>query len=239
VKARVLLNVDLGELPDEPEGLYACTHIANVACGGHAGDEHSMLRAVELCRTYATRLGAHPSYPDRQSFGRRPMTIDHDALRASVAEQCNRLAAVARRLGETIAFVKPHGALYHAAGSDSTVADALVDAANGSLGRDVVVIGPPRGALATAATRARQAYAPEGFADRAAREDGSLVPRDEPGALLLDPATAAARARELASVGDMATVCVHGDTPGALAIARAVRAALDAVAGAAGDGPWR
>jgi len=229
---RVLLNMDLGELPDEPEALYACAHIANVACGGHAGDERSMRRAVDLCRAHATRLGAHPSYPDRQGFGRRHVAMTPEALRASIAEQCSRLAAVARVLGEAIAFMKPHGALYHAAGADAAIAEALVEAARGSLGRDITVIGPARSALAVAAARARLAYAPEGFADRATRPDGSLVPRDHPDALLLDAATAAARARELGSSGDVATVCVHGDTPGALAIARAVRAALDELPGA-------
>jgi len=238
VKVRVFLNVDLGELPDEPEALYACAHVANIACGGHVGDERSMRRAVDRCRTHAVRVGAHPSYPDREGFGRKRVTMTPEALQASIAEQCGRLAAVAGGFGEAIAFVKPHGALYHAAGSDLAVAEALVDATSGSLGRDVTIIGPPRSTLATAAARARLAYAPEGFADRATRADGSLVARDEPGALLLDPATAAARARELASGGQVATVCVHGDTPGALAIARAVRAALDTVANAAGGGPW-
>jgi UPF0271 protein len=227
----VLLNIDLGELPEEPEELYAYAHLANVACGGHAGDERSMRRAVELCRRHDTRLGAHPSYPDREGFGRRRMDIAPEALRASVAEQCAHLATIARESAEPIGFVKAHGALYHAARDDAALAEALLRGALEALGSGVTIVGPARGALAEAAARARLAYAREGFADRGTRPDGTLVPRGEPGALVLDPALAAARTRELAARGDVDTVCVHGDTPGAVAIARAVRAVLDGTDG--------
>jgi UPF0271 protein len=227
----VLLNIDLGELPDEPESLYAHAHLANIACGGHAGDEASMRRALQLCRKCGTRAGAHPSYPDQEGFGRRPTAMAPEALRASVATQCGLLLAIARALGEPIRFVKPHGALYHAARAHAAVAEAVVGGAVEALGSGLTIVGPERGELSIAAARAGLGYAREGFADRATRPDGSLVPRDEPGALLLDPAACAERARALASRGEVDTVCVHGDTQGATVIAHAVRAALDAIAG--------
>jgi 5-oxoprolinase (ATP-hydrolysing) subunit A len=248
--ARVWLNVDLGELPDEPEPLYACAHVANVACGGHAGDESSMRRAVDLCAIHGAALGAHPSYPDREGFGRRRLAIGMDALRRSVGEQCARLASIAQEAGASIAFVKPHGALYHAAHDDRATAEAIVLGAMDGLGTRVgpaarlTIIGPPGGALesivsllsisiaTSAAPRPNLAFAREGFADRATRPDGTLVPRGEPGALVLDPAAAATRADALVAAGGIDTICVHGDTPGAVAVASAVRAVLDSRAGA-------
>jgi 5-oxoprolinase (ATP-hydrolysing) subunit A len=232
VGAPIWLNVDLGELPDEPEELYACAHVANVACGAHAGDEASMERAIELCERHGVLLGAHPSYPDRAGFGRTRMPMAADTLLASVADQCARLARVARAKGRSIAFVKPHGALYHAAREDAATAEGLVRGAIQALGPGVTFIGPPRGAFLEAAAGARVAFAREGFADRATHEDGTLVARGEPGALVLDPAKAAARAASLAARGAVETLCVHGDTPGAVAIARAVRDMLEARSGA-------
>ena len=129
--------------------------------------------------------------------------------------------------------MKPHGALYHVAHEDEATAEALVLGAREALGARVTVVGPPGGALARATARAAMAFAREGFADRATREDGTLVPRGEPGALVLDPGAAAARARAIVATGEVDTICVHGDTPGAVAVARAVRAVLDAI----GSGP--
>jgi UPF0271 protein len=225
------LNIDLGERAGEPEALYAYAHIANVACGGHAGDDASMKRAIGLCRIYGTRLGAHPSYPDREGFGRRPLGLSPANLRTQVAEQCGRLASIARELDQPIAFVKPHGALYHAVHRDPALAEAVVQASVESLGARIVVIGPSRGALAAAAAGAGVAYAREAFADRGVLPDGSLIMRGEPGALILDPLEASARAGDLARDPDVDTICVHGDTPQAVALARAVRSALDAAAG--------
>jgi 5-oxoprolinase (ATP-hydrolysing) subunit A len=223
---RTVLNIDLGELPDEAEALYMVAHLASIACGGHAGDETTMRTALALCLRHGTQAGAHPSYPDREGFGRRRVTMGAAELQASVREQCTRLATVGREAGVMVRFVKAHGALYHAAREDRAVAAALLDGAVGALGRDVTFVGPGAGELRDAAERAGLAFLREGFADRATREDGTLVPRGEAGALILDPSTAAARARRLAASGEVDTVCVHGDSPGAVAIARAVRAAL-------------
>lgn len=223
----MLLNIDLGELQGEEDELYEHAHLANVACGGHAGDESSMLRAVELCLRHGTHVGAHPSYPDREGFGRRRVAMEAAALRASVTEQCARLAGVARALGAATVFVKAHGALYHAAREDAGVAAALVDGALDALGPGITFLGPATGELAVVLKRAGVAFYREGFADRATRADGTLVPRGEAGALILEPSVAAARASALVATGEVDTVCVHGDTPGAVAIARAVRHALD------------
>ena len=226
MRAPVLLNIDLGELADEDEELYALAHVANVACGGHAGDEVSMRRAIGLCAAHGTFLGAHPSYPDRQGFGRRAVTMPSADLRATIAQQCSALATIARSLGAAVAYAKPHGALYHASRDDADVAAALLAGIRDALGEQVVIIGPPRGELASGTAREHLRYAREGFADRATRPDGSLVPRGEQGAVLSDPVECAARVEAMKSRGDVDTVCVHGDSPGAVAIARAVRAVL-------------
>jgi UPF0271 protein len=232
----MLLNVDLGELPDEPEALYAYAHVANVACGGHAGDGESMRRAIELCQVHGALVGAHPSYPDREGFGRRPVAMPPAALQEAVAEQCSRLAAVAASLGRRVERVKAHGALYHTMRDDVAIARAVAFGSRDALGEHITLVGPPEGQLRVVASDAGLAYAREGFADRGTRSDGTLVPRGEPGALIVDPAAAAARARELAATGRIETVCVHGDTPGSVDIARAVREALEKMAGRGGEG---
>ncbi len=214
-----MLNLDAGEHDDEPEELWRTADLVAIACGGHAGDAASMARVIDACTDQV--LAAHPSYPDRDGFGRRTIGISEAALEDSVAEQCAVLARVAAARGRRIVWVKPHGALYHDTARDGALALAVIHGARAALGNDVGFIGPPRGALfATAGIR----YLREGFADRARRADGSLVPRGEPGALITDAAAAAKQARELR--GEVDTICVHADTPGALAIARAVREAL-------------
>jgi UPF0271 protein len=223
------LNIDLGELPDEPEELYALAHVANIACGGHAGDAVSIAEAMRRCKAHGTRVGAHPSYPDRAGFGRTAMAMAPDALRASVREQCLLLATAASALDLQVTSLKAHGALYHAASSDPVVARATLEGAVDALGTGITVLGPDGGALATVARETGLAYAREVFADRGTRADGTLVPRGEPGALIIDPSEAASVARRLAASGRYETLCVHGDTPGAVAIARAVRKALEAV----------
>jgi 5-oxoprolinase (ATP-hydrolysing) subunit A len=219
-----LMNLDAGEHDDEPEELWARFDVLNIACGGHAGDAASMERVVAWCVRAGRVIGAHPSYPDRPGFGRRTLAIEPAALAASVADQCAALAEVARRHDRAVAYVKPHGALYHDANQSPALARAVVSAAIGALGEAVIVIGPPAGALREAAAAHGVGYASEGFADRRMRPDGGLVPRSEPDALLTDPAEAAAQARLLA--GRVDTICCHADTPGALAIAGAVHTAL-------------
>ena len=219
------LNVDLGELPDEPEALYRLATVVNIACGGHAGDEPSMRRATRLAVASGARIAAHPSYPDREHFGRESIVIAPSALADAIAEQCGALERVAREAGGEVACVKPHGALYHDAAADPRLAAVLLDGVRRVL-PTVAIVGPPSGALADRARSLGMPYRREGFADRAYAADGRLVPRSQPGALLDSPELAARQALALANRGTLETICVHSDTPGALAIARAVRDAL-------------
>lgn len=223
------LNIDAGELADEPEELYAVAQAVNIACGGHAGDASSMERVLAACAKFGTRAGAHPSYEDREGFGRRELEVDAETIARGVRSQCIALAAIARKVGALVTHVKPHGALYHAANRDDALARAVVAGAMAALGSPIVM-GPPQGELALAAKRAGLKFAREGFADRAMRPDGSLVPRGEPGAVLHDPNAVRAQAQALVTAGTFDTLCVHGDSPGALASAREVRAVLDAIA---------
>lgn len=233
------LNCDLGEDPASREldaALLRWVSSANVACGGHAGDAASMRTLARLCLEQGVALGAHPAYPDREGFGRRPMALAPSALEAEVFEQVQALAACARSEGSWLVHVKPHGALYHDSARSAEVALALARAVQGVSPR-LVLVGQA-GSPALALWRSMGlCVAAEAFADRRYAQDGRLVPRAQPDALLTDPEEAAAQAVglahgrlrvegvELAVRAD--TLCVHGDTPGALGIARAVRERLD------------
>ncbi len=215
------MNLDAGEHDDELPELWRLFDVLAIACGGHAGDDASMARVIEACPDQ--ELGAHPSYPDREGFGRTSIVIAPDALAAAVASQCAALARIAALHGRRVVWIKPHGALYHDAAREPAIAEAILRGARAALGT-FAVIGPARGAMRAATATLRLTYAREAFADRATRDDGTLVPRGEPGAVITDPAVAAAQAARLARDAD--TICCHADTPGALAIARAVRGAL-------------
>ncbi len=219
-----ILTLDAGELADEPEALLAAPHRLHVACGGHAGDAASMARTLEVARRHGVEIGAHPSYEDRAGFGRTSVNVSPDVLGAQVQAQCAAIAAIARQAGMRLRSVKMHGALYHDVLSDRQRAGAVLQAAISALGPVAVVT--QEGALAELARARGLTVLREGFADRAMRPDGRLVPRSEPGALLDDPAAAAAQARRLVASGAIDAICVHGDGPNALAIARAVRRTL-------------
>ena len=246
------LNADLGETVDgaptaDDAGLFAVISSASVASGGHAGDAASMREAVARAAQRGFAVGGHPSYPDRAGFGRTRLALPTADLRAAVAGQLNALVAA----GADLRYVKPHGALYHAVRDDAEQADALAAAVadvSGRLGRALPILGLP-GAIEGAAARAGLGFRLEAFLDRGYRADGSLVPRGAAGDLLHDPAEVASRAVRLATEGvvvaidgtlvqtDAVSLCVHGDSPGAVAMARAVRAALVA-AGVEIRAPW-
>lgn len=217
------LNIDLGELPGEPDELYRLADRVNVACGGHAGDARSMRLACDLAREANARLGAHPSFDDRENFGRVALDIPPSELHQTVAHQCFTLARIALDAGMRVGHVKPHGALYHVLARDLRRARAFVLAVRETLG-DVAIVGPPKGALHKAA--GDLPYLREGFADRGYAPGGTLLPRGTPGALIESPEEAARQALRLAATGDYDTLCVHGDSPHALEVARAVSAAL-------------
>ena len=221
---RCLLNIDLGELPDEPAELYCLAQVANVACGGHAGDEQSMRAALLHCRAQGTAVFAHPSYPDREGFGRRALALSQQEVAQSVVQQVHTLLRLSAEAGVTVEGLKLHGALYHSADADDALAMAILQALPG-----LAVCGPAGGAQQRAAASRGLAYRVEKFADRGVAADGKLLPRDAPGALITDPAAACLLAVGYVRSGAAQTVCVHGDNPRAVEVARAVRQGLDAL----------
>lgn len=223
-RAPITLNLDAGERADETPELWRVPHALSIACGGHAGDEALAARVVAAALDAGAAIAAHPSYPDRAGFGRTSLEVAPEALEAEIHAQCMFLRRLAEAAGARIAAVKPHGALYHDASARDAVAGAVLAAARRALGDDVVLVGRAGGALARLAG---PRFLREGFADRGTLPSGELVPRGQPGALLLDPDEVAARARALCASGEVDTICVHGDSPGSLALARAARAEID------------
>jgi len=222
------LNIDLGELPDEPEELYALATVVNLACGGHAGDVDSMRRSIDLALRHGAKIAAHPSYPDRDNFGRARMAIPLHMLYETITEQVATLANLAEAAGTKIWGAKLHGALYHAASDDARLAAAVLDAIVSAVPDGVTIVGPPHGHIEEVSRSRGLAYAREGFIDRRyADDEDTLVPRSQPGALLGEPDQCAEQALRLARSGKIETLCVHGDTPNAIAVARQARKALE------------
>jgi 5-oxoprolinase (ATP-hydrolysing) subunit A len=214
------LNADLGEEVTDDAALLEVVTSANVACGYHAGNAAIMASVCERAATLGVSVGAQVSYDDREHFGRIAMDVAPELLRAQVADQVGTLAEIAAAAGTTVRYVKPHGALYHRVLDDDAQAQAVLD---GSLDLPVVTM---EGALERHARAAGRGVRREGFPDRAYADDGRLVPRAEAGAVLTDTDEIVANALGLA--GTVESLCLHGDTPGAVAHARAVRAALEA-----------
>jgi UPF0271 protein len=239
------LNADVGEAADGngidvERTLMGLVTSVHVACGGHAGDDESMTATVAAALERGVRVGAHPSYPDRVGFGREPMDIDRDELHESLSAQLRALERICRSQGTTVTSVKAHGALYEEVGKGGAVYGTFRDAVRDSLGEDVALVLPSgcRG-LAMVLRDGMTAWE-EGFCDRAYRGDGGLVARSETDAVLADPVAAAAQALTLARGAVVAvdgsvltlwvdTLCIHGDSPGAVAIATAVRTAMGEV----------
>jgi len=214
---RIDLNADLGEGVTDDEGLLRVVTSANLACGYHAGDEDTMRAVCLTAARTGVAVGAQVSYADREHFGRVVRDVAADLLAEQVADQVGTLTEIAVEEGLAVSYLKPHGALYHRVRDDSEQAAAVL-AGSGHL----PVLGQPGAFLELAAQAGRARYH-EGFADRAYRDD-RLVPRAEPGALIEDVAAIAAQAVRLAPTVD--SICVHGDSPGAVEAARAVRHAL-------------
>ncbi|MFV0452996.1 MAG: LamB/YcsF family protein [Propioniciclava sp.] len=241
---RIDLNADLGEsfgawrMGDDAAMLDVVSS-ASIACGFHAGDPATMRATTRAAAERGVVVGAHPSYRDRAGFGRRFVDVPPVELEAEVLAQLGALDACCRADGTRMRYVKPHGALYHATVRHEGQAAAVVGAVR-AFDPDLAVLGLPGSALLHLAAEAGLRVVGEAFADRAYAADGTLVPRGVAGAVLENPEEIAARVLTLAQQGtvnavdgrrigiDAASVCVHGDTPGAVAIARAVRAALGA-----------
>ncbi|MEV5650801.1 5-oxoprolinase subunit PxpA [Nocardia sp. NPDC052254] len=234
------LNSDLGEgfgawtMGDDAALLDIVTS-ANIACGFHAGDPAIMRRTCDLAVANGVRIGAHISYRDLAGFGRRELALSPAELTAESLYQIGALDAIARAAGDRVRYVKPHGALYHSAARDESVAAAVVAALTG-LG-DLSLLGPAGSALATAAAVAGIPFHTEGFADRGYTPAATLVPRGTAGALL-SPEAALRQAVSIAVSGRTSTaggeevrvgvrsLCVHGDSPDAVHMARTIRQAL-------------
>lgn len=246
--AQIDLNADLGEEAGDDAAMLDLVTSAAVACGFHAGGPAVMARTASLAAARGVALGAHPSYADRDGFGRRNLDVPHAALVADIAYQVGAMEAVAAAVGAAavagtgaagvggpagaggaglrVRFVKPHGALYNRAAADPAVADAVIEAALGAFPA-LPILCPPDSELARRATAAGLVVKAEGFADRAYMPDGSLMPRSSEGAVLHDPAAVASQATRLAREGRFDSICLHGDTPGAVALAGAVRRGLE------------
>ncbi|TPG19275.1 LamB/YcsF family protein [Pedococcus bigeumensis] len=238
------LNADLGEsfgrwtLGDDEAMLDVVTS-ANVACGFHAGDPRGLLRVCEQAAERGVVVGAQVGYRDLAGFGRRFIDLDPADLLADVVYQIGALQGVCAAAGTSVRYVKPHGALYNAVVSHEAQARAVVEAVR-RVDPSLPLLGLPGSVLLTLAEAAGIPTVAEAFADRAYTAVGTLVPRSEAGAVLHDPETVAARAVRLVATGrvdaadgtavhvDAASLCVHGDSPGAVSMATAVRAGLEA-----------
>jgi UPF0271 protein len=240
--AAIDINSDLGEsygvwrLGDD-EAMLDIVTSANVACGAHAGDPSTLRRVCHAAAERGVAIGAQVGYPDLLGFGRRFIDIDPDELRDVVLYQLGALDAFAQVAGTGVAYVKPHGALYHACVTHPAQAEAVATAAH-EYDPSMAVLAAPGSPLLAMVDAFGMEPVAEAFADRAYRADGTLLPRSESGAVLIEPAAVAARAvaiateRSVTAVDgtpvkvDARSICIHGDTPGAVALARAVRDAL-------------
>jgi len=242
------MQIDLNGDVGESFGAYEIGHDAvlipiltsvNIACGFHAGDPGVMRATVALAREHGTAVGAHPGFPDLVGFGRREMKATPREVEDFVAYQIGALAAIAAAQGVRLVHVKPHGALYNMAARDVDLADAIARAI-AAVDPSLALFGLPGSQSLEAAQRHKVRAVSEAFADRAYRRDGSLVPRNEPGAVIDDEqivvtrAVAIARERMVIAADgtrvplDVQTICVHGDTPGAAMLASRIRKALGA-----------
>ncbi|MEW6036650.1 MAG: 5-oxoprolinase subunit PxpA [Pseudomonadota bacterium] len=249
------LNADLGESfgpwrMGQDEILLELVTSANIACGFHAGDPDVMAETVRLAVSRGVALGAHPSLPDRQGFGRRAMALRPEEIRNLVLYQIGALAGFARAAGGRLAHVKPHGALYSQAASDPAVAEAVAAAVR-AFDKNLILVGPAGSHLVRAGRAAGLAVGREGFADRRYEPDGTLTPRGRPDALIENPDEAVAQVIGMVERGEVTardgtviampvdTLCLHGDGPDAAAFARRLRTELAARGiGLAALGGW-
>jgi UPF0271 protein len=232
------LNCDLGEGAVADESVMPYITSANIACGFHASDPVLMRKTVELAARHGVAIGAHPSYPDRAEFGRSAMERRAEEIAADVTYQVGALWAFCRSQGVPLHHVKPHGALYNQAAVSLPVAFAIARAVQ-KIDADLILVCLANSAMVAAARQAGVAYVQEAFADRAYTREGRLTPREQPGAVLHDAALIAERARKMVTGKTVAaidgteppldfdTLCVHGDTAGAVEIVRAIRRSLE------------
>ena len=231
------LNADLGEGAGSDEALLGLVSSANIACGWHAGDAKTMRQCVRWAIEHGVAIGAHPSFPDRENFGRSTMHLPPDEIVANVLYQVGALAAIAKAEGGQLSHVKAHGQLYNQAVKEPELADALCEAVR-RFDPSLRFFGLAGSGMIDAARRAGLTPVEEVFADRGYMPDGSLVPRSQPGALIEDEEQSLAqtlslvRDRKVTAIDgstvpvNAQTVCLHGDGAHALAFARRIRDSL-------------
>jgi 5-oxoprolinase (ATP-hydrolysing) subunit A len=238
MKLRVDINADLGEGAGQDAELFELISSANIACGFHAGSPLSIFAAIRAAKEKGVAVGAHPSFDDRENFGREEIAVPIPQLFAQLVYQIGAFYSVAVAAGARARHVKPHGALYNMAVRDEKLAEAI---ANSIMAVDpkLILFAPAGSLLESAGERAKLQIAREVFADRNYLSDGSLVPRSRSDALLHDPQEAAARVLRMLRDGKVQsvegpdvdvraeTICVHGDTPGAVEFARELRSQLE------------
>ncbi|MER0124861.1 5-oxoprolinase subunit PxpA [Franconibacter daqui] len=235
---KIDLNADLGEGCGDDGALMPLISSANIACGFHAGDAQTMRESVRLALAHHVAIGAHPSFPDRENFGRTAMHLPPETVYAQTLYQAGALAAIARAEGGVMKHVKPHGMLYNQAAREPLLADAIARAVK-ALDANLILVGLAGSELIRAGAHYGLATREEVFADRGYLADGSLVPRSEPGALIEDDDEAVARTLDMVLNGrvrsreggfakvNAQTVCLHGDGAHALAFARRLREAFE------------
>jgi len=232
------LNADLGEGAGHDDELLTLVTSANIACGFHAGDANTMRQAIEMARQRNVAVGAHPSLFDRENFGRKELPVKPEEVFDAVVYQLGVFQAIAEAAGVRPNHVKPHGALYNMAVRDELLAEAI-GRAIASVDNKFILFAPQNTALARAGEKNGLQIAREVFADRNYSNDGTLVPRTRPDALLHDPAEAATRAVRMLRKGKVRsvdgmdvdvraeTICLHGDNPDAVDFARVLRSRLE------------
>jgi UPF0271 protein len=236
---RIDLNCDMGESfgrysLGSDEAVMPFITSANVACGLHAGDPVVMQATIRLAKQHRVAVGAHPSWPDLQGFGRREMTMAPEEVEALVLYQLGTLAGIAKANGVSLRHVKAHGALYNQAAKDNELAEAIARAVH-AFDRELIFVGLAGSALITAGRDMGLQVANEGFPDRRYDADGTLVSRRQPGAIIESPQEVAAHAVKLAEEGidfagsrvHLETLCLHGDNPRAAENAKLVREELE------------
>lgn len=243
------LNADIGEA-NNSEWAWAEAQIvtaissANIACGGHAGDRSSMMTTVKNALANNVTIGAHPAYPDKENFGRRSLVLGVDIQKQDLVNALTRqiatLAEIAANHGAKVSYVKPHGALYNDAVTDREKADLIAEVIH-DIDASLMFLGGPNSAMGRAADEMGLAFIAEGFIDRRYTDDGHLVSRANPGAVIKDQTERLAQACALATSGEVKTatgktlninarsLCVHGDSAGAVETAREARAAIESI----------
>ncbi len=243
------LNADIGEA-DTADWAWAEAQIvmaissANIACGGHAGDDETMRTTIQACKDNGVTIGAHPAYPDRENFGRKSLTLGQEIsasqLKQSLTEQIVKLAEIAAENDMPITYVKPHGALYNDAVIDMEKANIITQVIN-DIDPNLILLGGPQSCMQMAANAAGLTFVAEGFIDRRYTDDGHLQPRSEDGAVITCPQARLRQTQSLASAGQVETItgkplniqarslCLHGDSAGAVETAWQARRAIEAL----------